>query len=84
MEKCWKKDPDNRPTFAEINNLIDKYLEDLAGYISMDFNLFPNIEKEEENIRIKSSSLQLQPMNLAPQAREQLNITTPEGSNLLS
>ena len=44
MRLCWQQDPTRRPTFARINELIDKCLEELAGYVNMEGCLFPEIQ----------------------------------------
>lgn len=48
MELCWQVDPQKRPRFVKINRMLDKYLEELAGYVSMDSEacLFPEIKQQ--------------------------------------
>jgi hypothetical protein len=31
MEKCWQKDPKERPTFSQLAEIIEKYIESLVG-----------------------------------------------------
>jgi hypothetical protein len=31
MEKCWQKDPKERPTFFQLAEIIEKYIESLVG-----------------------------------------------------
>lgn len=44
MTSCWELCPDERPTFASMNMLLDNYLEELAGYMNV---LFPGIQQQE-------------------------------------
>ncbi len=55
MKTCWEQDPEKRPTFSQINELLDHYLEELAGYIDIQTCLFPEIQKPGEvQLREKS------------------------------
>lgn len=48
MKSCWQLDPKLRPSFASINTLLDKYLEELAGYMNVQSFLFPEIRLQRE------------------------------------
>ena len=36
MKKCWNSDPNQRQSFSEIEEDIDKYLSQHAGYIRIE------------------------------------------------
>ena len=35
MSKCWYMDPDKRPTFSELVNMMSQNLATLAGYLDV-------------------------------------------------
>ena len=35
MFKCWYMDPDKRPTFSELVNMMSQNLATLAGYLDV-------------------------------------------------
>lgn len=46
MQTCWLQDPNERPTFAHLNERIDRYLMELAGYVSMGPGIcFPELQR---------------------------------------
>ena len=52
MQSCWKKSPDDMPTFKELHLNLNQYIEHIAGYLEMGFNPFateevPKSEKGE-------------------------------------
>ena len=40
MMQCWKMSPEDRPTFKEICSNVSKFIERVAGYLEIGFNLF--------------------------------------------
>ena len=38
MLRCWWKDPDDRPTFSDLESDLNNFLTSVAGYL--DFNEF--------------------------------------------
>ena len=44
MAKCWKFQPDDRPSFSELYTDTSNYLERVAGYLEMNFNPFYGME----------------------------------------
>ena len=46
MKVCWEGDPNHRPTFAAIKLKLDRKLEEMAGYLTICMNLFPEIHQE--------------------------------------
>ena len=38
MHRCWLKDPDDRPTFSDLESDLNNFLTSVAGYL--DFNEF--------------------------------------------
>ena len=55
MKSCWQQDPKKRSTFSEISKLMDKYLEELAGYMNVGC-LFPEIQQQKEIAKRLSNS----------------------------
>ena len=92
MKSCWLQDPSKRPTFSSINTLLDKYLEELAGYMHMQSVLFPAIQQKRSSevgrkiphrfFKKRSSTV------IFDQRKEQvkrelsvtINVTSPRGS----
>ncbi len=50
IKTCWEESPEKRPTFSQINDLLDQYLEELAGYINTQLCLFPEIQQHNETV----------------------------------
>ena len=46
MKTCWEHDPEKRPTFSQINELLEHYLEELAGYMNIQTCLFPEMQQQ--------------------------------------
>ena len=32
MERCWKQDPENRPTFSEVHQTLSTFIEEQNSY----------------------------------------------------
>ena len=47
MLDCWHSSPEDRPTFSQLVELIDKTLTSMAGYL--DFNQFNLVVTEQLN-----------------------------------
>ena len=45
MKTCWKQDPEKRPTFSQINDLLEQDLEELADYVKIQTCLFPELQQ---------------------------------------
>ena len=60
MKKCWMDDPNNRPRFAIIRSKLDQTLEEMAGYLSMGLDIFPDIHQEQSSL---PNELDLDPRN---------------------
>ncbi len=48
MTSCWYNDPEERLTFAQISEMLDQYLEELAGYMNIQMCLFPEIQLKQD------------------------------------
>ena len=38
MRKCWESVPENRPSFKIMYAKMSKYIENIAGYLEVEFN----------------------------------------------
>ncbi|XP_059351957.1 vascular endothelial growth factor receptor 1-like [Daphnia carinata] len=47
MKHCWKKEPNDRPTFCQLTNMIEKYMEPFVSSQYLDTSLFENNDKED-------------------------------------
>lgn len=45
MHKCWKPQPEERPTFEELASILGKLLESSAGYMEINMALVANESK---------------------------------------
>ena len=75
MRSCWQQDPNKRPTFARISELLDKYLEELAGYLSMGC-LFPEIQQQQQ----QQQQRRQQDPRAAWKTRKRSSSAMPDGS----
>lgn len=76
MSQCWLQNPNDRPTFKKLTTMIDKYLEELVGYL--EFNLFPEIHIAPEGQVTRGK------MTKAPLGRTRSSTAMDTGSPRLS
>ena len=53
MMKCWEMEPDNRPSFSELQANTATYLEKIANYLEIGFNPFVKVEQCETIVEKK-------------------------------
>ncbi|KAK4018027.1 hypothetical protein OUZ56_000097 [Daphnia magna] len=47
MKNCWKKEPNDRPTFCQLTNMIENYMETFVGSQYLDAGLTENNVNED-------------------------------------
>ena len=53
IKKCWKQDPNERPTFVDLVAMLDIRLQEVAGYLEMEMVLVPKGEDKKSLINGK-------------------------------
>ncbi len=86
---CWLQHPNKRPTFSKLSELLDKYLEELAGYMNMGC-LFPEMQHQQDPKAVqekvgrrRSSAVtgtQREPTTAEKNFAVSINVVSPEGS----
>ena len=56
MKKCWKLDPQQRPTFSELLASLDKTLTTVADYMELGMTLQPPELEEQQYVEMASPS----------------------------
>ena len=61
MLQCWEYRPEDRPSFKSVHGKISKYVEGIAGYLEVNFDLFKKrstsaMQVEEEKEKDMSDS----------------------------
>ena len=54
MQKCWRADPAERPTFSELASSLDRLLQSVAGYLELSMTL-PAGEIEPEQAHVETT-----------------------------
>ena len=50
MKMCWMGDPNSRPKFSIIRSKLDQTLEEMADYLSVGLDIFPDIHQEPNEL----------------------------------
>ncbi|XP_064383417.1 uncharacterized protein LOC135332039 isoform X3 [Halichondria panicea] len=48
MRKCWREDPEERPTFLQLSSIVERLLIAIAGYTELGMVLVDTSQEEEE------------------------------------
>ena len=48
MRKCWREDPEERPTFSQLSSIVERLLTSIAGYTELSMVLLNTIQEEEQ------------------------------------
>ena len=49
MRKCWREDPEERPTFLQLSSIVERLLTAIAGYTELGMVLVDTSQEEEEH-----------------------------------
>ena len=48
MRKCWREDPEERPTFLQLSSIVERLLASISGYTELGMVLVDTSKEEEE------------------------------------
>ncbi len=48
MRKCWREDPEERPTFSQLSSIVERLLTSIAGYTELGMVLLNTIQEVEQ------------------------------------
>ena len=48
MRKCWREDPEERPTFSQLSSIMERLLTSISGYTELGMVLLNTIQEVEE------------------------------------
>ncbi len=48
MRKCWREDPEERPTFSQLSSIVERLLTSIAGYTELGMVLVDTSQEEEQ------------------------------------
>ncbi len=48
MRKCWREDPEERPTFSQLSSIVERLLTSISGYTELGMVLLNTIQEVEQ------------------------------------
>ena len=81
MKKCWKMQPEDRPTFSYLVLSMDKTLTTVAGYVEFSMTL-KQPESEEEQYEMMLSTGGTTGMDRHKLGEDQYEVMQPAGGDV--